>query len=755
MNAPPIATYRIQLREGVDFADVEQRIPYLADLGISHIYLSPIFTATKGSTHGYDIIDPTEIDPILGGRGAFESLATAAHSAGLGIVLDIVPNHIAFSLENPWLREVLIEGPSSRYAFYFDIDWQGGPLVLPILPDPFEKMLAQGRLAVEGDSFVFDEIHVPLGTGTGLDGRGERALRRLHETQFWRLRHWEAERDSITHRRFFNVTGLIGMRVEDPKVFDDTHAQIIDLVRSGHVDALRVDHIDGLADPKAYLDRLDKALPGTPVWVEKILVGGETLRQDWKTVGSTGYEAARLVARILTPAAGLKQLDTYWRGLTDATDGFEHALHAAKCDILSNELAAELHKLIALAHKATRHSAIAEPGPEALREALIALLSAAPRYRTYIDSDGADAADTAIIERMAEHAKSGLRSGIAVDGIAATFLEPHTEARQALATRFQQTSGALLAKSQEDTAGFRWARYLAANEVGAEPEEATAPQDEVNAFLRQRTSWAMSTTSTHDTKRSEDSRMRLVAISHDPGAFVALFELAMELPTASAVEAKWQWYIVQSALAIWDDAASDLGERLSSHVVKAMREAKEATFWTHPDTRVETAATDFATSLIAAWRERRPIELERLVAIGDGLTFAQLIFKSIMPGFPDFYRGSEAMFFALTDPDNRRSVNWLALEELRGGEGLSSEKARLTHLLLRLRGSDPAFFAKANSEFALNEDGFTLRRFLDDRSLIASFGTTSQNDAETLWWQDFAGHKLSLGWARRAALGPD
>lgn len=751
MTTPPIATYRIQLREGVDFAEIERRIPYLADLGISHLYLSPIFTATTGSTHGYDAIDPTEIDPALGGREAFESLSAAAHGAGLGIILDIVPNHTAFSLENPWLREVLIEGPSSRYAPHFDIDWQAGPLVLPILPEPFEKMLAEDKFTVEDDHLVFDETRVPLGKGTGLDGTGARAIRRLHETQYWRLRHWEAERDSITHRRFFNVTGLIGMRVEDEKVFDDTHALIIDLVKSGQVDALRVDHIDGLADPKTYLDRLATALPGTPVWVEKILVGEETLPFAWQTVGTTGYEAARLIARILTPEDGVQQLDSHWRVATGITENFDAALHTAKRDILENELAAELHKLVALAHQATRNSPIAEPGPEALREALVALLSATPRYRTYIDVDGTSADDKAVIARMADTAKTGLRSGIVVDILAAALSDPYTPARQALAIRFQQVSGALLAKSQEDTAGFRWTRYLAANEVGAEPEQASVTDEEANAFFAQRTPWDMTLTSTHDTKRSGDSRMRLVAISHAPDAFAALYNQAVQLPAAEAVEPKWRWYIAQSALAIWDEADSDRTQRLDAHILKAMREAKQSTFWTHPNSPVEVAAIAFADALCDTWRETRPAELDTLIAIGDGLIFAQLILKAIMPGFPDFYRGSEAIFLALTDPDNRLPVDWSALAELHADEGLSSDKARLTHLLLRLRREHPEFFAAATAELDVTDAGFTLIRYIENRALIASFGAAPEDETDTLWAQDFGGKTLSLGWRQNAA----
>jgi len=277
----PTATCRIQLREGVDFAALTARLDQIADLGVSHLYLSPIFAATEGSTHGYDITDPTRIENSLGGAEGFAALAEQAKARDLGIILDIVPNHTAFSVQNPWLADVLTHGRSSPRARHFDIDWQAGPLVLPWLPAPFEQMLTEGAFRVRDGQWMFGDLALPLAPGTNATDD----LRALHEAQHWRLVHHVLERDGITHRRFFNVTDLIGMRVEDGTVFDDTHALILELVRSGQVQGLRVDHVDGLADPAGYLERLAEALPGTPVWVEKILTGDEALRPSWRSVG--------------------------------------------------------------------------------------------------------------------------------------------------------------------------------------------------------------------------------------------------------------------------------------------------------------------------------------------------------------------------------------------------------------------------------------------------------------------------------------
>ena len=409
----PLATYRIQLRDNVDFAEIERHLPYLSGLGVSHLYLSPIFAASTGSTHGYDITDPTRVDPALGGREGFERLARAAIGRGLGIILDIVPNHTAFTLENPWLLDVLRHGPDSRYARHFDIDWQAGPLVLPFLPEPFEKMLSDGAFRVADGMWHFGDVAIPLAEDSPVTSD----LRALHDNQHWRLVHYALERDGITHRRFFNVTSLIGMRVEDRAVFEDTHSLIFDLVRQGQVQGLRVDHIDGLADPATYLRWLNEALPDTPVWVEKILVGDETLPPEWPTVGTTGYEAARLIAQLLTDASGIDRLDGFWREATGISTEFREELRQAKLDVLDNELAAERRQLGDLAALAAQGSALAEPGPESLREAVTALLVATPRYRTYV-TDSASPEDQKLLHAIAEDAAQGLRDRAVLDLLA-------------------------------------------------------------------------------------------------------------------------------------------------------------------------------------------------------------------------------------------------------------------------------------------------------------------------------------------------
>lgn len=738
----PSATYRIQLRGGVTFDVVEQQLDYLKDLGISHLYLSPIFTAAEGSTHGYDVLDPTEIEPSLGGREGFEKLARAAHALGIGIILDIVPNHTAFTLESAWLRDVLRHGEKSQFATFFDIDWAAGPLVLPLLPEPFQVMLDRGDFSAAEGCWRFDEVDVPL--AAGYEGTSDTAedLLALHNKQHWRLRHWELERDGITHRRFFNVTSLIGIRVEDPTVFEATHSLIIELVETGLVDGLRVDHVDGLADPKGYLDRLAEALPGTPVWVEKILVGTEALDRQWKTVGTTGYEAARLITRLLTKAEGVESLDTSWRDYTGIGEDFSEALKTAKHDILHNELAAELHQLAGLAGAALAEDPEVEAGPEGLREAVTQLLLGMTRYRTYIDRAGAAPAERDLLHDIVEKAGSEVRSSRIIERLAHHLANPAQNADRRLAVRFQQVSGALLAKSQEDTAGFRWTRYLAANEVGAEPDEPVVEDAEANGFLAERLPSDMTLTSSHDTKRSEDSRMRLVAMSHHSASFLSLVEGADHL-AGDALSPRWRWYIVQSALALWGTDASKLKERLRQHNQKALREAKLESFWTKPDEAVEAAANAFSDALCDQWREAPPAALNQLIDTGATLSLAQVALKCLLPGFPDIYRGGEGAFFALTDPDNRLPVDWAALARLPEAERFAGEKAQLTRRLLALRQSETTFLASASAEVE-QARGVLLRRVREGRSLMVTLGVPASG---TPIWQSGSGdHLLAIAW---------
>ncbi|MEI4487638.1 malto-oligosyltrehalose synthase [Frigidibacter sp. MR17.14] len=715
------ATYRLQLRDGVDFAEAERWLPYLAGLGVSHLYLSPIFTAQSGSTHGYDVTRPDQIDPALGGRAGFERLARAAAGQGIGVILDIVPNHTAFGFENPWLRDVLRHGQASRYAGHFDIDWSR-PLLLPMLGAPLETVLEDEapEIAAEADGPVLRlaGLSVPLAPQGGpgdvppVGPLSADTLRDLLARQPWRLAHWEMERDAITHRRFFNVTSLIGMRVEDRAVFEDMHALIFDLVGAGLVQGLRVDHIDGLADPAAYLERLTTRLPGCPVWVEKILSGDEALDPDWPVAGTTGYEAGRAIAGLLADPAGVARLTELWRRETGDEGSFHDALIAAKNEVIRRDLSAELVQLGHLAQEVVTAMPHLEAGPEALREAVLALLLAVPRYRTYFAAGPARAEDLALWSQVMDDAAAGLRSDRVLRALGAAMAAGDSAQACRLACRFQQVSGALIAKSLEDTAGFRHTPYLAANEVGAEPDAPCLSTEAFAALCAERLAlWpaALTLTSSHDTKRSEDARMRLVALGHLPEEFFALYRGLRARPEAEGIDRATLWYLAQSAVAIWEDGRGDLADRLAGHMEKAMREAKQVTFWPYPDAAAEAPVLACARALIADWAEEPPVALLRIAALGETLSLAQLALKLAMPGLPDLYRGTELGAFGLTDPDNRLPVALAALEGPK--QGLARAKSRLLGQMMALRATQPATFL--TGAFALTDDGpgrWTLRR---------------------------------------------
>lgn len=711
----PVATYRLQLRDAMSFAQAEERLPALAAMGISHLYLSPIQQAVAGSTHGYDVTDPTRIEPSLGGREGFSRLSQAARAHGMGIILDIVPNHTAFSLENPWLSDVLRHGEASRWAPHFDIDWSRGPLVLPFLATPFEVMLEGGNAraadAEGGPVLLVDDMAIPLAPGalTESERAGDAdALRALHARQSWRLTHWELERDGVTHRRFFNVTGLIGMRVEDPAVFDDTHALILELVRSGEVQGLRVDHVDGLAEPGAYLARLRAAVGDLPVWIEKILMADEVLA-PWPVEGTSGYESGAAIARVLADPVGLARLDAIWCLETDEARSWAEVLVEAKGQVIRQDLAAELHQLRILAAACAEASPEIEAGEETLREAILALLVAMPRYRTYLEERRPD--DLLLLDAVAEAASTNLLSDAATKFLAHAMGDGDTHEARALRQRFQQVTGALMAKAQEDTAFFRFTRCLAQCEVGADPGDPTWTPAQFGEWLETRSGWDLTLTSSHDTKRAEDARMRLLAMTHRPEAFLAAYRAAASVPGADAVPASLRWSIVQSLLALWEEGRDDLAPRLAAYVEKALREAREVTTWAFPRPEAEAFAEDFARSLAQDWQAGLPEAMTGLVAVAEHLSLAQVALKMVMPGIPDLYQGAEAPLHHLTDPDNRLAVDWnRTLPPADEDQSFAARKNRLTRRLLGFRRDHAGFFATAGTRVEGEGNAWTLVR---------------------------------------------
>ena len=670
----PSSLYRLQFRAGMDFARAERLVPYLDRLGVGALYASPLFTAQTGSTHGYDVVRQDEVDPALGGREGLESLSAALRARGMGLVLDIVPNHMAFSVENLWLRDVLRHGEDSRYHGHFD--WLApGRIRLPWLPAPFAELADGFRVedGPDGPELVREGLRVPLAPGTEALPTEE-----LHEAQPWQLAFWRTEADAITHRRFFNVTSLIGVPVEKPEVFDDVHALTLDLVQAGVVTGIRIDHVDGLADPGDYLNHLRAAVgPEVPIWVEKILTGHEEPPADWPIEGTTGYVAARVIGQVLTDPEGHAAITGDWRAFTGREESFAEALDAAKRQIVRNDLSAELWQLQYFADELMQGS---EHGPEAIRQALIAYVVAFPRYRTYGQADAEVIRETAL--KASEDAPAALDLGEAL-------LRP--EGADMLA-RLQQVTGAAIAKAQEDTAFYRWLPLLSANEVGAEPDEPVLDADGFHAAMRRRAEImprGITLTSSHDTKRSEDSRARLMAATHAVPAWRAFLEGA---PDPGALTLDAAWHGIQSALAL-PPGEPDRAGRLSEHLVKAMREAKLVTFHADPSEEAEAPVPPYAEALAAM-----PEAPEPLPRLALRLSLIQAALKLTVPGVPDVYQGCEAMHYGLTDPDNRRAPDWDRLAGLIGldepapddADGL---KMAMTRALLGLRREAPDAFA--------------------------------------------------------------
>ncbi|XDA98986.1 malto-oligosyltrehalose synthase [Sulfitobacter sp. LCG007] len=698
MTRLPTACYRLQFRNGMDFAAAETLVPYFARLGISHLYASPIFTATSGSTHGYDITDPTEIDPALGGIDGLRRLSAALRAEGLGLILDIVPNHLAFSVETPWLRDVLRHGQDSRYARHFDTDVKASRLRLPWLDAPFEDVLEAGRLAVgdaqDGPVLTVDGgLAVPLANCDALDaaraGKPD-ALRRLLDDQPWRLTAWRTEQDAITHRRFFNVTGLIGIRVEDEAVFQDVHSLLFDLVDEGVVDGIRIDHIDGLADPGAYLDRLKARVGDVPVWVEKILSGSERLPAEWSVQGTTGYVAARALARLLTDGAGLEQVEETYRAATGRTDPVEDVVDRARRQIMTHDLSAELWTLQDEFERIARTDPRGgEWGREALRNALIAYISAFPQYRTYTTRDAVPEQDARIVRETAARASDRQMMPGAIPYLAEVLTHPGEETA-AFRLRMQQVTGAAVAKSQEDTAFYREVRLLSLNEVGSELDDDALGIAGFHRAMQRRARempHGLTLTSSHDTKRSEDARMRIAAISHAPEDFRSWYRICAGF-APDELNRNLVWYAAQTFLAL-DQRDGDMGDRLARHMVKALREAKSETFWTAPDLELENAAQVYVKRL-ADHFPHHAREVAEILRIADRLSVLQLVLKLTIPGIPDIYQGSELASYALTDPDNRREVNFDLLGRALAGEvhferPLDAEKFDITRRLLKLR----------------------------------------------------------------------
>jgi (1->4)-alpha-D-glucan 1-alpha-D-glucosylmutase len=816
-SAPPRATYRLQFHEGFTFADAEKIVPYLAKLGVSHVYASPLQRARPGSTHGYDIVDHSQINPEIGGEEGFRSFTDAMHAHGLKLLLDIVPNHMGVGgADNPWWLSVLEWGGLSPEANAYDIDWErlgaNGKLVIPFLGERYGEALEKGTLELRFDepagafSVWHYEHQFPIGDDMSaevlkiseqLRAMGEETTRerrrtmpeaaealkrdlaaavraspqiaaaidralhllngnrdypdsfgplhRLLEQQSYRLAHWRIASSDINYRRFFDVNSLAGLRVELSDVFQKSHDLLFRLIREGRIDGLRIDHIDGLADPLGYARALQAVVgPGFYIVVEKILEPGEKLR-DWPVAGTTGYDVLNQLDGILVDQGLKPRIEKFYQWATEVDEPYGFQFRAAKAEILEISFASELEvmtgdlKQIADADRRTR-----DFSTNAIRRALIEIVARFPVYRSYLpgdlDESEIEDEDVELIEGAVRKAKrwSALPDRSVHDFAADALLgrievggagQPDPGVVLRYRRRFQQLTGPVMAKSLEDTLFYRFVELLALNEVGGDPGEYGIDREHFHALQAARArDWpnAMITTATHDTKRGEDARSRQLALSELPEDWARAWDTWRRASTPhirsvegeAAPDANDQWMFLQAILGAWplellegDDAGEieDFRKRLDAYAEKALREGKRRSSWVNVDEAYEGAVHALFAELVKPGSDclarLRPFA-RRLAYLGMIAGLGRTVLKCTLPGIPDTYQGTEFWDFSFVDPDNRRPVDYearaQALEEGRAPADLLAswadgrvKQATLARLLTD-RAARPAFYADAD-----------------------------------------------------------
>jgi malto-oligosyltrehalose synthase len=710
---------------GVGFAGAAGLVDYLDRLGIETLYVSPVMTAVPGSTHGYDVVDPTQPDPSLGGRPGLDALLGALDARAMRLLIDIVPNHMATDPANRWWWATLRQGPGSEAAAWFDIDWeaQDNTVLVPTLGAPLRDVLEGGRVGVmhhDGQRALgLDGQPFPLRAGS-LPGRSRprdaAGWGAVVARQHYRPAYWRRDASEVNYRRFFDIDGLIGVRVEDPVVRRATHAALLELARDERVAGLRVDHVDGLVDPAAYLAWLGTALRAgrrhdpPVVVVEKILTGDERLPADWDVDGTTGYEFSAWVGGLLIDPAGARSIAQAGGTRTGIAVPYGRLALAAKRQVVGLSFGAPLRQLARLTLAALNATS---PGhdltPSVVAPALTELTAHLDVYRTYLDGAGPTHADARRLAHAAEQAAAALDDdearravSMVAAGLRTARAKPAGPARWlVVARRWQQLSGAVMAKGVEDTASYRTDGLLAPAEVGSDPARPARTPAEFHAAVsaRDRRSTTLNATSTHDAKRSEDVRARLAVLSEVAPEWNRLVARWLRRYRAGVVQAGGpdvhdQLVVYQTLAGVWPAGAASLRatdrRRVQDYMVKAAREANRRTDWIAPDARYEAVVRAFVARLA---RPSDPFghDMQRLIrriapaAVADSLALVTL--KAVCPGVPDIYQGTEVWDWSLTDPDNRRPVDFdlrsrlLAIDEALDTATVTARRAAVRRML--------------------------------------------------------------------------
>lgn len=770
----PAATYRLQFSPEFGFAAARDIVPYLDQLGITHIYASPLLNPRMGSQHGYDVVDPSRLNPELGGEAGFKRLAAELKQKKMGLVLDIVPNHMAACGENKWWENVLQFGRLSIYAGYFDINWWpprselGGRVTLPVLGSPYGEALAAGhiKLKITPEGFKvsyyeqsypvnpysydrilsrgWEELVAKIGAehpsvilfgnliqtfrelppcrralasaveklwqlycnsspvkeviDAGLQyfndgGDGTVALDRLLEEQPYRLVYWPVANREINYRRFFNINDKIGVRVEREYVFAATHALVASLAREGLINGFRIDHVDGLHDPKAYLHRLRHAVgedgeeTGFYIIVEKILSSGEDLPGDWPVHGTTGYDFLNLLNGIFVDQRGAAELLRLYAGLEETEVHFRTEVYKQKRRMTGDLFAGEMSSLAAqLCYLAAGDRQARDLTSQELHDALAEVTACLPVYRTYIrgfevaerDRQYIEKAVSEAVNRCGEVARacSFLRRVLLMEFSTGMTIKEKNQWLD-FVMRWQQYTGPVMAKGFEDTALYRYNPLVSLNEVGGNPARLGSGVEEFhrrNKYRQEHWPWTMNATSTHDTKRSEDVRARINVLSEIPELWAekvsqwrkwnSVFKPVVDKNPVP--DDNTELFLYQTLLGAWplmESEVPDFIDRFKAYVIKAAREAKTYTRWLAPDKRYENALLQFVTAILTPGEKNYFLtdfqELHKFTSYHGALnSLAQVLLKITAPGLPDFYQGTELWDFSLVDPDNRRPVNF-------------------------------------------------------------------------------------------------
>lgn len=848
MRSIPIATYRLQLTSGFGFDAAASLVPYLRELGITHVYASPFLKARRGSTHGYDIVDHNAFNPELGGEEGFERFSQALRTHDLGLILDFVPNHMGvhFADNASWL-DVLEWGKASSHARSFDIDWDTlpfrskGGVLIPILGTSYGEALSSGQIelkfnAAEGSfsAWYFEHRlpitptrygdiirtiqaaildHDPQSAGNlgslaahfqgynrpnrkealelkaalkavptasielGLrsyavkeDPSHIHALHSLLERQHYRLGHWRLATSEINYRRFFDVNSLAGLRVEDAATFENIHRLVRRLIAEGKLQGLRLDHIDGLRDPGQYCQRLTRLIKDSrtatgasgPFYllVEKILGPDESLPTFAGIHGTTGYEWLNVITHALLDQSGIDALSEIWRQITNMAPRLAPVLRAAKRRVLATLLASEFTVLSRLlARIAAGHYSTRDFSADSLRQALELYVLHFPVYRTYVTGSGPSENDRRIIGETIERARAAwfgaddglfdfLRDTLTLDLADDERPAPGTPRIWRFAFKVQQFTGPMMAKSLEDTAFYRFHPLLALNEVGGEPQASELNADEFHDIMirRQALPWGMTATATHDTKRGEDARTRLIALSELSGEWTGLVAKFKEsnaehITTIDGVRSPspaFEYFLYQSLLGAWQDPIDPtFVQRFKAMALKAAREAKLETSWLNPSELYERGIENFLDAILDNERSGFVLEMRpfasRIGLLGALNSLSQLTLKAMMPGVPDFYQGTELWDFSMVDPDNRRPVDFDLRRKFADETGGSDRTDLTTHwqtghikmawtrFLLGLRNAFPDLF-QSGAYVPLKVTG-------PDRNHILAFAREYRDDA--------------------------